>query len=80
LPEIQLKYAGYVAWRGVVPEADLPEDILKVFASHFTFFQMPDSHILCYLIASETGNTEPGQRRLNWVWYWTGRKRSWYPC
>jgi hypothetical protein len=41
-----------------------------VFASHFTFFQMPDSHILCYLIPSETGNTKGGQRRLNWVWYW----------
>src|SRR5260370_3185265 len=70
LRQIQPKYAGYVAWRGVVPEADLREEILKVFASHFTFFQMPDSHILCYLIPSETGKTEAGQRRLNWVWYW----------
>jgi hypothetical protein len=50
---------------------------LKVFASHFTFFQMPDSHILCYLIPSESGNTEAGQRRLNWVWYWnTSEKES----
>jgi 2-polyprenyl-6-methoxyphenol hydroxylase-like FAD-dependent oxidoreductase len=76
LPQIQPKYAGYVAWRGVVPEADLPEDILKEFASHFTFFQMPESHILCYLIPSESGNTEVGQRRLNWVWYWNTSEKE----
>ncbi len=71
LPEIQPEYAGYVAWRGVVPESDLSADVLKVFEDNFTFFRMAESHILCYLIPSETGNTDVGQRRLNWVWYWS---------
>jgi 2-polyprenyl-6-methoxyphenol hydroxylase-like FAD-dependent oxidoreductase len=70
LPEVKAKYAGYVAWRGVVPEADLSKSVLKVFADHFTFFEMQGSHILGYLIPGETGSTEVGQRRLNWVWYW----------
>ena len=70
LPEIQPEYAGYVAWRGVVPESDLSADVLEVFEDNFTFFRMAESHILCYLIPSETGNTDVGQRRLNWVWYW----------
>src|SRR5271167_1378304 len=70
LPEVQPQYAGYVAWRGVVPESELSADILKVFEDSFTFFQMAESHILCYLIPSETGDTGIGQRRLNWVWYW----------
>jgi 2-polyprenyl-6-methoxyphenol hydroxylase-like FAD-dependent oxidoreductase len=70
LPEIQPRYAGYVAWRGVVPERELSPDILKVFEDNFTFFKMAESHILCYLIPSETGDTGVGQRRLNWVWYW----------
>jgi 2-polyprenyl-6-methoxyphenol hydroxylase-like FAD-dependent oxidoreductase len=70
LPEIQPEYAGYVAWRGVVPESELPADVLKVFEDNFTFFRMAESHILCYLIPSETGDTGVGQRRLNWVWYW----------
>jgi 2-polyprenyl-6-methoxyphenol hydroxylase-like FAD-dependent oxidoreductase len=70
LPEIQPKYAGYVAWRGVVPEGELSADVLKVFDDNFTFFRMPESHILCYLIPSETGEMGVGQRRLNWVWYW----------
>lgn len=70
LPEVQPTYAGYVAWRGVVPEGDLSAAVLEAFDDKFTFFQMPESHILCYLIPSETGSTEVGQRRLNWVWYW----------
>ncbi len=70
LPEVQPEYAGYVAWRGVVPETDLPKGALKVFADCFTFFEMRGSHILAYLIPGETGSTEVGQRRLNWVWYW----------
>jgi 2-polyprenyl-6-methoxyphenol hydroxylase-like FAD-dependent oxidoreductase len=70
LPEIQPEYAGYVAWRGVVPESELSAHVLEVFVDNFTFFSMPDGHILCYLIPSETGDTGVGQRRLNWVWYW----------
>jgi 2-polyprenyl-6-methoxyphenol hydroxylase-like FAD-dependent oxidoreductase len=31
---------------------------------------MERSHILCYLIPGAEGETEPGKRRLNWVWYW----------
>jgi hypothetical protein len=31
---------------------------------------MAESHILCYLIPSEKGDTAVGQRRLNWVRYW----------
>ena len=31
---------------------------------------MQGSHILAYLIPDETGSTEFGRRRLNWVWYW----------
>src|SRR6202140_3485394 len=70
LPEIQPEYAGYVAWRGVVPESEVPGDVLTVFEDNFTFFRMAESHILCYLIPSETGDTRVGQRRLNWGWYW----------
>jgi 2-polyprenyl-6-methoxyphenol hydroxylase-like FAD-dependent oxidoreductase len=55
LPEVQPEYAGYVAWRGVVPESELPADVLTVFEDNFTFFRMAESHILCYLIPSETG-------------------------
>src|SRR5260370_40998956 len=46
LPAVQPEYAGYVAWRGGVPESDLPVRVLKVFAGCFTFFQPRGGHIL----------------------------------
>ena len=69
-PEVKPRYAGYVAWRGVVAESEAGSDLLGIFADHFTFQQMRHSHILCYLIPGANGETEPGARRLNWVWYW----------
>jgi 2-polyprenyl-6-methoxyphenol hydroxylase-like FAD-dependent oxidoreductase len=69
-PDIKPRYAGYVAWRGVVAEREAGPGLLKTFVDHFTFQQLPRSHILCYLIPGAEGQTEPGVRRLNWVWYW----------
>ena len=69
-PDLKPRYAGYVAWRGVVAESEADPDLLKIFADHFTFQQMPRSHILCYLIPGAEGQIDPGAQRLNWVWYW----------
>jgi 2-polyprenyl-6-methoxyphenol hydroxylase-like FAD-dependent oxidoreductase len=68
LPEVRSDYAGYVAWRGVVPEGQEP-DLAATFAGRFTFFQAPHTHILCYLIPGPDEAFAPGSRRLNWVWY-----------
>ena len=70
LPEVSAQYAGYVAWRGVVEENAVATSVVDVFAEKFTFFQMPNSHILCYLIPGPEGEVAKGKRRLNWVWYW----------
>jgi 2-polyprenyl-6-methoxyphenol hydroxylase-like FAD-dependent oxidoreductase len=70
MPDVKPQYAGYVAWRGVVPESSAGEVLTQTFVDHFTFQQMERSHILCYLIPGAEGETEPGKRRLNWVWYW----------
>jgi 2-polyprenyl-6-methoxyphenol hydroxylase-like FAD-dependent oxidoreductase len=70
MPEVNPHYAGYVAWRGVVPESSASELLTKTFVDHFTFQQMERSRILCYLIPGAEGETEPGKRRINWVWYW----------
>jgi 2-polyprenyl-6-methoxyphenol hydroxylase-like FAD-dependent oxidoreductase len=68
LPDVRAEYAGYVAWRGVVLESDAP-GLAAEFADRFTFFQAPNTHILCYLIPGPGGALSPGQRRVNWVWY-----------
>jgi 2-polyprenyl-6-methoxyphenol hydroxylase-like FAD-dependent oxidoreductase len=70
LPDVKPRYAGYVAWRGVVPEKLVDPQLLATFADHFTFYQMANSHILCYLIPGAEGEISQGMRRLNWVWYW----------
>jgi len=69
LPDVYPKYAGYVAWRGVVDENKVPIDIVQFFADTFTFFHGRNTQILCYLIPGPTGELSEGERRLNWVWY-----------
>lgn len=63
------EYAGYVAWRGVVTEQELPDDLVAEFEDVFTFYQGDEGLILGYLIPGPDGEIAPGQRRLNWVWY-----------
>ena len=70
LPEVTPEYAGYVAWRGLVNEAEVAPSVAELFANKFTFFQAPNTHILCYLIPGSAGELDKGKRRLNWVWYW----------
>ena len=69
LPDVFPKYAGYVAWRGVVDENKVPIDVVQFFANKFTFFHGRNTQILCYLIPGPTGELSEGERRLNWVWY-----------
>ena len=69
-PETMTRYAGYIAWRGVVDEADAPADLVSFFDDTFTFCRVQTGgHALCYLIPGEGLNTAAGFRRLNWVWY-----------
>ncbi|RSV39733.1 FAD-dependent monooxygenase [Sphingomonas sp. ABOLE] len=70
LPEVQPHYAGYVAWRGTVPERDMPQDILDAFDDVFTFADARSGgHALAYFIPGESLETAPGARQMNWVWY-----------
>ena len=69
LPGLAPHYAGYVAWRGLVPEMALDEASRARLAGVFAF-QQGDGHMLLeYLVPGERGEVEPGQRRWNWVWY-----------
>ena len=45
-PELQRKYAGYVAWRGAVLEQDVSEEARKVLGEKLTFFQKGYGHVL----------------------------------
>jgi 2-polyprenyl-6-methoxyphenol hydroxylase-like FAD-dependent oxidoreductase len=64
-----VSYSGYVAFRGLEPEADLPAHLAELLAERFTMFGAPGLQLLCYLVPGSGGELEPGMRRVNWVWY-----------
>lgn len=69
LPGHSPAYAGYVAWRGLVPEPQLPRAAADVLGQAFAFQQGTDHLMLQYLVPGEDESTAPGRRRWNWVWY-----------
>ena len=62
-------YAGYVAWRGTSPEADLSADAVTDLADSMLYQVLRPGHILAYAIPGEGGSIEPGTRLQNFVWY-----------
>lgn len=70
LPDVASSYAGYVAWRGTVDEADAGPQLTAFFDDAFTFCDDPrGGHCLVYAIPGDGEDVRPGHRRLNWVWY-----------
>jgi 2-polyprenyl-6-methoxyphenol hydroxylase-like FAD-dependent oxidoreductase len=62
-------YAGYVGWRGLLPERSLPAVAAGKLLERFAYFRMPRSHVIGFLVPGPRGETEVGARRYNWVWY-----------
>ncbi len=70
MPNAVPSYAGYIAWRGTLDESAASPDLVAFFDDNFTFSDARSGgHALCYLIPGDDARTEPGRRRLNWVWY-----------
>jgi 2-polyprenyl-6-methoxyphenol hydroxylase-like FAD-dependent oxidoreductase len=69
LPDIERKYAGYVAWRGTVPESEASSKAKSTFLNTCCFYYGEDFQIISYTIPGARGALEPGQRLINWVWY-----------
>jgi 2,6-dihydroxypyridine 3-monooxygenase len=68
LPDVGAQYAGYVAWRGLVPERDLGAAAAP-FADAITYHVLANSHVLVYPIPGMDGSVEAGRRLINFVWY-----------
>lgn len=69
LPEVQPQYSGYVVWRCLAHEADLPADLRDHVFDSFGFFLPQGTQILGYPIAGPMNNLRLGHRRYNFVWY-----------
>ncbi len=69
-------YAGYLAWRGLVPEKEMSEVSRDVLHGHFGFANGDQSHMLGYLVPGDGNDTREGQRYYNWVWYRTASREQ----
>jgi 2-polyprenyl-6-methoxyphenol hydroxylase-like FAD-dependent oxidoreductase len=61
-------YAGYVAWRGVVAEGEVPPASRELLES-YGFYLPPREMVLAYLQPGADDDHRAGRRRLNWLWY-----------
>ncbi len=68
-PETTARYAGYVAWRGIVPERDLDPRLNARLGEAITYHVAANSHILVYPIPGMDGSVAKGERLINFVWY-----------
>ncbi|WP_089025435.1 FAD binding domain-containing protein [Bradyrhizobium mercantei] len=68
-PEQIPTYAGYLAWRGLVPEGAMPPIAREMLHGDFGFASNKGSHILGYLVPGEHNDVREGHRLYNWVWY-----------
>jgi 2-polyprenyl-6-methoxyphenol hydroxylase-like FAD-dependent oxidoreductase len=69
LPAVVPLYAGYVAWRALIPEGALPAAIHCDLFEAMTFCLPPGEQFLGYPVAGPNNDLRPGRRRYNVVWY-----------
>jgi 2-polyprenyl-6-methoxyphenol hydroxylase-like FAD-dependent oxidoreductase len=69
LPQAQPQYAGYVAWRGLVPESALPAALhAEIFMHNLVCYPDGDA-MTAYPVPGPNNDVRPGHRSYNWVWY-----------
>ena len=68
-PGVHPRYAGYIAYRGLIPESELSAEEIAFFSDKFSIYQYANSHLLCYTIPGSGGGLSEGERQLNWVWF-----------
>jgi len=69
LPEVGLDYGGYVAWRGLAAEGDLPRSLRDELDARMAFCLPPGEQMLGYFVAGPEDSLVRGERWYNWVWY-----------
>ena len=69
LPDIRPVYAGYVAWRGMAEEQDIPAALRGAVFDRYTFCLPPGEMLLAYPVPARDGSTARGRRGYNVVWY-----------
>jgi 2-polyprenyl-6-methoxyphenol hydroxylase-like FAD-dependent oxidoreductase len=69
LPDCQPDYAGYIAWRAMLDERDVPPDIHAQLFENYSYSLPPGELFLAYPVPGRNNETQPGHRAYNIVWY-----------
>ena len=69
LPDVQPQYAGYVAWRGLIPESSLPRELHREIFAHNMVCDPDGEAMTAYPVPGPDNDVRPGHRAYNWVWY-----------
>ena len=76
LPDLNPLYAGYVAWRALIPEQAIPPAIHRELFDYMGFCLPPGEQVLGYPVAGPDNDLRPGHRRYNVVWYRPAEERT----
>ena len=69
LPQAQPRYAGYIAWRGVVDENALSPATHTAIFERYAFGLPVGEMMLAYPVPGRDNDVRPGHRAYNFVWY-----------
>jgi 2-polyprenyl-6-methoxyphenol hydroxylase-like FAD-dependent oxidoreductase len=69
LPDVAPLYAGYVAWRAVLDEADVPPDLWRQMVELYAFCLPEGEQLISYAVPGRDNDTAVGRRAYNIVWY-----------
>ncbi len=69
LPGVEPVYAGYVAWRAVLDEADMPPVLWREVVDLYAFCLPDGEQLISYPVPGRDNDTAVGRRAYNIIWY-----------
>jgi len=75
-PTVAPLYAGYAAWRALLPESDIPPAAHRDLFEFMAFGLPPGEQFLIYPVAGPDNDLRPGHRRTNIIWYRPADERT----
>jgi 2-polyprenyl-6-methoxyphenol hydroxylase-like FAD-dependent oxidoreductase len=68
-PQVQPRYVGYLAWRGMLEERHAAPEFVESCFSSLNFSFPKGEELIGYPVAGPNGAVEVGRRRFNIMWY-----------
>jgi 2-polyprenyl-6-methoxyphenol hydroxylase-like FAD-dependent oxidoreductase len=78
-PRIQPRYAGYIAWRGLVEERIVSPETRALVFEKYAMCLPEGEMMLAYPVPGRDNDTRPGGRACNFVWYRPADEREALP-